>query len=59
MNRVTIRHPEAGEAQVPESAVPHWRAAGWAVAEPEPQPEPRSEPENKRRRREASNSEES
>jgi hypothetical protein len=29
---VKIVHPEAGESMVPESAVPHWRTAGWAPA---------------------------
>jgi len=32
MKTVTIRHPEAGEADVPESAVQHWRALGWEPA---------------------------
>lgn len=36
MRTVRIRHPEAGEAEVPESAVPHWGAAGWEVVPDEP-----------------------
>lgn len=32
MNLVRIVHPEAGEAEVPESAVPHWRSSGWELA---------------------------
>lgn len=36
MNFVRMTHPEAGESQVPASAVPHWRASGWQVAEAEP-----------------------
>jgi hypothetical protein len=30
---VKIRHPEAGEAMVPESSVSHHRGAGWELAE--------------------------
>ncbi|MDN3356084.1 hypothetical protein [Actinomadura sp. DC4] len=29
---VKIVHPDAGESMVPETAVPHWRRAGWAPA---------------------------
>lgn len=45
MNTVRIVHPEAGEAEVPESAVPAWRSSGWELApEPEePQAPPKSE----------------
>ena len=28
---VTIRHPSGGIAEVPASAVPHWKRAGWEV----------------------------
>jgi hypothetical protein len=53
---VTIVHPEAGEAQVPESAVPHWRSSGWDVAEEQPAEKPAGKPakqETPRRRRES------
>jgi hypothetical protein len=30
---VRMTHPEVGEAEVPASAIPHWRASGWQVAE--------------------------
>lgn len=30
---VKIVHPEAGETKVPESAVRHWRRAGWKPAD--------------------------
>ena len=29
MKQVKISHPKAGEATVPEMAVPHWRSRGW------------------------------
>lgn len=32
MKTVRIVHPEAGEADVPASAVPHWRSSGWTPA---------------------------
>jgi hypothetical protein len=32
MKFVRIVHPEAGEADVPESAVPTWRSSGWELA---------------------------
>ncbi|MGI5232861.1 hypothetical protein [Actinoallomurus sp. CA-142502] len=44
MKLVTIKHPEAGEAQVPESAVSHWRSSGWEVAEDKPAaPKPKTD----------------
>lgn len=33
MKTVKIVHPEAGESEVPESAVPHWRSSGWVPAD--------------------------
>jgi hypothetical protein len=36
---VKIVHPDAGEAQVPLSAVPHWEASGWSPADEMPQAE--------------------
>jgi hypothetical protein len=33
---VRMTHPEAGDTEVPASAVPHWRASGWQVAEQAP-----------------------
>ncbi|GAA0347887.1 hypothetical protein NE235_10710 [Actinoallomurus spadix] len=64
MNTVKIVHPEAGEADVPASAVPHWRAAGWVSAdearadqdqaEPDPDDGPRKKedkPSGRSRRR--------
>lgn len=33
---VLITHPEAGEALVPASAVPHWRSSGWSPVEETP-----------------------
>lgn len=33
MGLVKIVHPEAGEAEVPASAVPHWRSSGWVPAD--------------------------
>lgn len=39
MSDIRIRHPLTGsESVVPESAVPHWRAAGWQLVE-EAEPE--------------------
>lgn len=32
MALVKIVHPDAGEAEVPASAVPHWRSSGWVPA---------------------------
>jgi hypothetical protein len=32
MEMVRIVHPEAGEADVPASAVPAWRSSGWELA---------------------------
>lgn len=29
MDQVKICHPEAGEATVAASSVPHWRSRGW------------------------------
>lgn len=37
MDQVKIRHPEAGEATVPESAVPHWQTRGWQPVDQKPQ----------------------
>jgi hypothetical protein len=37
MEQVRIRHPEAGEAKVPASSVPHWQSRGWRPADQEPQ----------------------
>jgi hypothetical protein len=34
---VRIVHPEAGEAQVPPSAVKHWESSGWTPADETPQ----------------------
>lgn len=36
MKTVRMIHPEVGGTEVPESAVPHWRASGWQVAEEAP-----------------------
>lgn len=36
MKLVRMTHPDAGESEVPASAVPHWRASGWQVAEEAP-----------------------
>jgi hypothetical protein len=36
VNTVRIVHPEAGEARVAPSAVPHWRSSGWEQAEEPP-----------------------
>jgi len=33
VNTVTIRHPEAGDAQVAASSVPAWRSSGWELVE--------------------------
>ena len=52
MKTVRIVHPEAGEAQVPESAVPHWRSSGWDIAEEPPAEKPVKQ-ETPRRRRES------
>lgn len=38
MRLVRIVHPEAGETEVPESAVAQWRSSGWEVAEDDPAP---------------------
>lgn len=40
MRWVTISHPEAGTARVPESSVPHHAVNGWTVI-PDPPPAPR------------------
>jgi hypothetical protein len=48
METVTIRHPEAGEAQVAASAVPAWRSSGWElVEEPPAEKAPAKKPDNK------------
>ena len=48
MNMVKIRHPEAGEARVAESAVPEWRSSGWElVEEPPAEKAPAKKPANK------------
>jgi hypothetical protein len=51
MNMVTIRHPEAGEAQVPASAVPAWRSSGWELVEEPPAKKPAKKEEAPRGRR--------
>jgi hypothetical protein len=38
--RVTIRHPEAGEAKVPPVNVAYYEARGWEVVEDEPEEVP-------------------
>jgi hypothetical protein len=43
MRLVTIRHPEAGIARCPESAVPFHASNGWTVI-PDPPPPPRHAP---------------
>lgn len=52
-DQIKIRHPEAGTAMVPASAVPHWVRAGWVPVEEEPKPTP-----GKPRRRRANSEEE-
>lgn len=39
MKTVTVRHPKAGEGDVPESAVPHWRSLGWEPVDEAAEPE--------------------
>lgn len=49
MATVWIRHPVTnGEAQVAESALPHWVGAGWQRFDPPPPPapEPPAEPDD-------------
>jgi hypothetical protein len=36
---VRIVHPNAGEANVPASSVPHWKASGWSLADEAPKAE--------------------
>jgi hypothetical protein len=52
MNTVRIVHPQAGEADVPESAVPAWRSSGWRpVSEVEAEVEVPQEDKPSRARR--------
>jgi hypothetical protein len=44
MKTVRIVHPEAGEARVAQSAVPHWRSSGWEQAEDPPAAKPAKNP---------------
>lgn len=39
MTLVKITHPEAGEALVPASAVPHWRTCGWSPVDETGEPD--------------------
>lgn len=66
MRTVWIRHPVTkGEAEVPESALPHWVGAGWQQFTPElPTPAfvddpPVDAPSTPKRRRRTESSEES
>lgn len=60
MSAVTMRHPDlpGQEIEVPDSAVPHHRAAGWQVVDPALSPpseaQPSDDPPSKRRARRAS-----